>query len=100
MQQTFAQLVMVTNREDKVPLLIVRRHRLRSKEVQIDKLIALREIAESESLRVAFAQEQVDLGEVGLGFCLRFVFRKGESAHRLLSNGIGKRLRQEQPIFD
>ena len=55
LQQTFAQLVMVAKRDDEILLLIVRRDRLRPKEVQGDELIALRKITESKGLRVALS---------------------------------------------
>ncbi len=66
LQETFSHLVTIAHRDDEVLLLIVRCYGLRSKEVQVDKLIALREITESESLRVAIAQDQIELREVAL----------------------------------
>src|SRR5438552_2426413 len=66
LQETFSHLVTVAHSDDKIFLLIVRGYRLRPKEVQVDKLIALRDIAEGEGLRVAIAQDQVELREVAL----------------------------------
>src|SRR6266403_2790015 len=66
LQETFSYLETVAHSDDKIFLLIVRCYGLRSKKVQVDKLIALREIAESDSLRVAIAQNQVELREGAL----------------------------------
>src|SRR3977135_1095051 len=66
LQETFSHLVTVAHSDDKIFLFVVRGYGLRPKEVQVDKLIALREIAESECLRVAIAQDQVELRKVAL----------------------------------
>src|SRR5882672_2060651 len=66
LQETFSHLVTVAHSDDKIFLFIVRCYGLRPKEVQVDKLIPLREIAEGERLRVAIAQDQVELREVAL----------------------------------
>ena len=66
LQQTFSQLKMVAKGDHEIFLLIVWCYRLWSKEVQVHKLIALREITESESLGVPVAQDQVELREVTL----------------------------------
>src|SRR5258706_3605416 len=66
LQETFPHLVTVSHSDDKIFLLVIRGYRLRPKEVQVDELIALREIPEGESLRVAIGQNQVELREVAL----------------------------------
>src|SRR6266446_1301463 len=66
LQKTFSHLVMVAHSDNKIFLFIVWGYGLRPKEVQVDKLIPLREISEGESLRVAIAQDQVELREIAL----------------------------------
>ena len=66
LQEAFSHLVMVAHSDDKIFLFVVRCYGLRSKEVQVNKLIALGGIGEGESLRVAIAQDQVELREVTL----------------------------------
>ena len=57
LQESFSHLVTVSHCDNEVFLLIVRRYRLWSKEIEVHKLIALWKVAEGESLRMAIVQD-------------------------------------------
>ena len=87
-EKTFIKLKIVSHREDKILLPIIRGRGLWLKEIKIHKLIATRKISKGKTLCVPLAEYPIQLREVALRFSFRLVRGKRKSAHRLFGKQV------------